>query len=103
MRSKRNTGKKRRTPKKAGEHRKNEELSKHRKSKENFGKVWCFFENTRKRKKLRKKLVNTRKERSFQAAPGKQEELPESLVKRKKNPVFFLQHREKKKSFRKNW
>ena len=27
MRSKRNTGKKRRTPKKAGEHRKNEELS----------------------------------------------------------------------------
>ena len=103
MRSKRNTGKKRRTPKKAGEHRKNEELSKHRKSKENFGKVWCFFENTRKRKKLRKKLVNTRKERSFQAAPGKRGELPESLVKLKKNLVFLFQHRKKEKSFRKNW
>ena len=62
MGSKRNTGKKRRTPEKAGEHRKNEELSKHRKKEENSGKVWCFFENTRKRKKLRKKLVNTKKE-----------------------------------------
>ena len=61
MGSKRNTGKKRRAPEKAGEHRKNEELSKHRKSRENFEKVWCFFESTRKRKTLRKKLVNTRK------------------------------------------
>ncbi len=40
MGSKRNTGKKRRTPEKAGEHRKNEELSKHRKKGENFGKAW---------------------------------------------------------------
>ena len=75
---------------KAGEHRKNEELLQHRKNGENFEKVWCFFENSRKRKKLRKKLVNTGKTRSFLAAPGKRGELPESLVKLKKNPVFLF-------------
>ena len=74
---------------------------KHREKEENSGKVWCFFENTRKRKKLKKKLVNTRKVRSFLAAPEKRGELPESLVKLKKNPVFLLQHRKKEKSFRK--
>ena len=86
MGSKRNTGKKRRAPEKAGEHRKNEELSKHRKSRENFEKVWCFFGNTRKRKKLRKKLVNTGRRRSSGTTPRKRGALPEKLVKSEKTP-----------------
>ena len=60
------------------------------------------FLKIQEKEKASKKLVDTEKMRSFQAAPRKRGELPESLVKRKKNPVFLLQHRKKKKNFRKN-
>ena len=72
---------------KAGEHRKN----------------LVIFRKYQEKEKTSKKLANTRKGRSFLAAPKKGGELPKSLVKLKKNPVFLLQHRKKEKSFRKNW
>ena len=64
MGSKRNTGKKRRAPEKAGEHRKNEELWQHRKNGENFGKF-------HKKEKTSKKAGEHQKSEEIFSGTGK--------------------------------
>ena len=94
MGSKRNTGKKRRAPEKAGEHRKREELfsstekrwrasGKSGEAKEKSG---VSFTTPEKEEELQKKPVNTGRRRSSGTTPRKCEALPEKLVKSEKTP-----------------